>query len=155
MLKQRLQSLRDDSGFWAVILSRGGHFAAAVFACRTSLSQPEKATKGAAAPLFQVVAHKTFHRYVVRCGTIIQPILSYSNRQLLEQRCIAQHGVHCRAKAGGKQSGKDATGKFAKSAGSQIRRYNEVCCSLMFGALAESDQGARGVAVAHRRTREP
>lgn len=33
---------------------------------------------------------------------------------------------NCRAKAGGKQSGKDATGKFAKSAGSQIRRYNEV-----------------------------
>ena len=35
-------------------------------------------------------------------------------------RCV------CRAKAGGKQSSKDATGKFAKSAGSQIRRYNEV-----------------------------
>lgn len=34
----------------------------------------------------------------------------------------------CRAKAGGKQSSKDATGKYAKSAGSQIRRYNEVCC---------------------------
>ena len=32
----------------------------------------------------------------------------------------------CRAKAGGKQSSKDASGKFAKSAGSQIRRYNEV-----------------------------
>lgn len=31
-----------------------------------------------------------------------------------------------RAKAGGKQSSKDATGKYAKSAGSQIRRQNEV-----------------------------
>jgi len=32
----------------------------------------------------------------------------------------------CRAKAGGRQSTQDNTGKFAKSAGSQIRRYNEV-----------------------------
>jgi hypothetical protein len=32
----------------------------------------------------------------------------------------------CRAKAGGKQSTKDATGKFARSAGSRLRRYNEV-----------------------------
>lgn len=32
----------------------------------------------------------------------------------------------CRAKQGGRQAGKDATGKFAKSAGSQLRRYNEV-----------------------------
>ncbi|KAK9834023.1 hypothetical protein WJX81_003953 [Elliptochloris bilobata] len=50
---------------------------------------------GAGAPL-EVLAHKTFHRYVVR------------------------------AKQGGRQAGKDATGKFAKSAGSQLRRYNEV-----------------------------
>lgn len=32
---------------------------------------------------------------------------------------------HHRAKAGGKQSTKDATGKFARSAGSRLRRYNE------------------------------
>jgi hypothetical protein len=44
---------------------------------------------------FPLIASKSFHRYVVR------------------------------AKAGGKQSSKDATGKFAKSAGSQIRRHNE------------------------------
>lgn len=31
----------------------------------------------------------------------------------------------CRAGAGGKQSSKDATGKYAKSAGSRLRRYNE------------------------------
>lgn len=31
----------------------------------------------------------------------------------------------CRAKAGGKQSSQDATGKIAKSAGSALRRYNE------------------------------
>jgi hypothetical protein len=38
----------------------------------------------------------------------------------------ARHPASCRAKAGGKQSSKDATGKFARSAGSRLRRYNEV-----------------------------
>lgn len=46
-------------------------------------------------PAFSTVDHKTFHRYVIR------------------------------AKSGGRQSGKDATGKHAKSAGSTIRRHNE------------------------------
>ena len=32
----------------------------------------------------------------------------------------------CRAKAGGRQSAKDATGKTIKSAGSALRRHNEV-----------------------------
>lgn len=32
----------------------------------------------------------------------------------------------CRAKAGGRQSAKDATGKSIKSAGSALRRHNEV-----------------------------
>ena len=41
--------------------------------------------------------------------------------------------MKCRAKAGGKQSSKDATGKYAKSAGSQIRRYNEVMPDSMQG----------------------
>lgn len=40
-----------------------------------------------------------------------------------------------RAKAGGKQSTQDATGKFAKSAGSRLRRYNEA-------ALAEDVKSA-------------
>ncbi|WOG95466.1 hypothetical protein DCAR_0414785 [Daucus carota subsp. sativus] len=43
-----------------------------------------------------VVTHKTFHRYVIRAG------------------------------AGKKQSSKDASGKIAHSAGSSIRRYNEL-----------------------------
>ncbi len=46
--------------------------------------------------VMRVLVHKTYHRYVVR------------------------------AKAGGRQSSKDATGKYAKSAGSQLRRHNEV-----------------------------
>lgn len=52
---------------------------------------------------------------------------------LLRQRqlsaCTPLHNQTPRAKAGGKQSSKDASGKFARSAGSALRRYNE-------GALA-------------------
>ena len=45
----------------------------------------------------------------------------------------------CRAKAGGRQSAKDATGKTIKSAGSALRRHNEVClcqnpCSHLYAA---------------------
>lgn len=54
-----------------------------------------KAVHEAADSCVTEIKHKSFHRYVVR------------------------------AKAGGKQSDKDATGKFAKSAGSRLRRYNE------------------------------
>ena len=101
-----LRSLRaDDAKPWIVVLSRGGHFAAAVF-------DPSKFAGGAdaderharhdgkiagtldAVPPASAVAHKTFHRYVVR------------------------------AKAGGRQSTKDGA-KSIKSAGSSIRRANE------------------------------
>jgi len=54
-----------------------------------------KAVHEAAESCITEIKHKSFHRYVVR------------------------------AKAGGKQSDKDATGKYAKSAGSRLRRYNE------------------------------
>ncbi|OEL21302.1 Ankyrin repeat and zinc finger domain-containing protein 1, partial [Dichanthelium oligosanthes] len=68
---------RDASHLRIVLLTSGGHFAGCVFDGNS------------------IVAHKTFHRYVVR------------------------------AKAGKRQSGKDATGKVAHSAGSSLRRYNE------------------------------
>ncbi|GJN01994.1 hypothetical protein PR202_ga19304 [Eleusine coracana subsp. coracana] len=68
---------RDASHLRIIILTSGGHFAGCVFDGNS------------------IVAHKTFHRYVVR------------------------------AKAGKRQSGKDATGKVAHSAGSSLRRYNE------------------------------
>lgn len=42
---------------WAVILSRGGHFAAAIYECSAS-------RKGQ--PPFTAKLHKTMHRYVVR-----------------------------------------------------------------------------------------
>ncbi|KAF6160365.1 hypothetical protein GIB67_019134 [Kingdonia uniflora] len=69
---------RDKTHLRIVLLASGGHFAGCVF-------------DGSS-----VVAHKTFHRYVVR------------------------------AKAGRKQSSKDASGKAASSAGASLRRYNEL-----------------------------
>ncbi|TKY65591.1 Ankyrin repeat and zinc finger domain-containing protein 1 [Spatholobus suberectus] len=69
---------RDNTHLRIVLLASGGHFAGCVF-------------DGDA-----VVAHKTFHRYVVR------------------------------AKAGKKQSSKDASGRAAHSAGASLRRYNEL-----------------------------
>ncbi|CAJ1814963.1 unnamed protein product [Sphenostylis stenocarpa] len=79
---QKLKSLtaepRDNTHLRIVLLASGGHFAGCVF-------------DGDA-----VVAHKTFHRYVVR------------------------------AKAGKKQSSKDASGRAVHSAGASLRRYNEL-----------------------------
>ncbi|KAF5179365.1 Ankyrin repeat and zinc finger domain-containing protein, partial [Thalictrum thalictroides] len=81
-LVERLKSLtlepRDKSKLRIVLLASGGHFAACVFDGNS------------------VVAHKTFHRYVVR------------------------------AKAGKKQSSKDASGNAASSAGASLRRHNEL-----------------------------
>ncbi|XWS77171.1 hypothetical protein CRYUN_Cryun01aG0238800 [Craigia yunnanensis] len=77
-LKTLIQETRSDRRFRIVLLSSGGHFAGCVFDGNS------------------VVAHKTFHRYVVR------------------------------AKAGKKQSSKDATGKAAHSAGAALRRHNEL-----------------------------
>ncbi|XP_048335303.2 uncharacterized protein LOC107423709 [Ziziphus jujuba] len=78
----RLTSLinepRDNTHLRIVLLASGGHFAGCVFDGNI------------------VVAHKTFHRYVVR------------------------------AKAGKKQSSKDASGKAANSAGASLRRHNEL-----------------------------
>ncbi|CAN6466494.1 unnamed protein product [Victoria cruziana] len=67
----------DGTYLRIVLLISGGHFAGCVF-------------DGGS-----IVAHKTFHRYVVR------------------------------AKSGKKQSAKDATGKAANSAGASLRRHNE------------------------------
>ncbi|GJP67746.1 hypothetical protein CLOP_g24524 [Closterium sp. NIES-67] len=65
---------------WVVVLSSGGHFSAAVL---------DAAAEGA------VLAHRSFHRYVVR------------------------------AKAGGRQATRDGTGRAPQSAGASLRRYNE------------------------------
>ncbi|KAI9079899.1 hypothetical protein K1719_038145 [Acacia pycnantha] len=79
---ERLKSLtiepRNNSRLRIVLLASGGHFAGCVFDGD------------------ELVAHKTFHRYVVR------------------------------ARAGKKQSSKDATGRAAHSAGASLRRHNEL-----------------------------
>ncbi|CAL8460734.1 g265 [Coccomyxa elongata] len=92
LLAERLLRLRQEKGHWVVLLSRGGHFAATIF--NVSIARPSGQGKHETPP-YEVVMHKTFHRYVVR------------------------------AKAGGRQSAKDATGKSIKSAGSALRRHNE------------------------------
>ena len=61
-----LHALRQSGGCeWVVILSRGGHFAAASFNVRPS-GRPASGQGKHEAPAFEVLAHKTFHRYVVR-----------------------------------------------------------------------------------------
>jgi hypothetical protein len=115
-LRSALLRLRaDPSKPWVVILSRGGHFAGAAFEParfgdafpregegdrgRSGASRAIGGSRGGdvIAPSNAVVAHKTFHRYVVR------------------------------AKAGGRQSVKDqGGGKTIKSAGSSMRRQNEL-----------------------------
>ena len=62
-LLQRLVAVTDSAQCWAVILSKGGHFSAAVFDLHpVPPSQHSKAN----APLFKELAHKSYHRYVVR-----------------------------------------------------------------------------------------
>lgn len=96
---QRLVGMKKEAQQWAVIMFQGGHFAACVYSIESPsenvLQRTDKASHEIAELSMTEIAHKSFHRYVVR------------------------------AKAGGKQSDKDATGKVAKSAGSRLRRYNE------------------------------
>lgn len=73
-LLQRLVDLTETAKCWAVILSKGGHFAAAIFDLRPTLH----AQHGKADALhFKELAHKSFHRYVVRLVSVqlIQPLL--------------------------------------------------------------------------------
>ena len=68
-LLQRLITLTDSAQCWVVILSKGGHFSAAVFDLRpVPPSQHSKANT----PLFKELAHKSYHRYVVRCEHCIK-----------------------------------------------------------------------------------
>ncbi|KAH7434578.1 hypothetical protein KP509_06G024000 [Ceratopteris richardii] len=69
----------EGNSLWLILLLRGGHFAGCVFDSKNG----------------SILAHKTYHRYVVR------------------------------ARAGGKQSTRDGTGRAPKSAGASLRRHNE------------------------------
>ena len=62
-LLQRLVDLTQTAKCWAVILSKGGHFAAAVFDLRPA--QHAQHSKADVLNLKEL-AHKSFHRYVVR-----------------------------------------------------------------------------------------
>lgn len=53
-----------DCRRWAVVIASGGHFAATVFDLAPSPSGKQQ-SKGEPL-LYDIVAHKTFHRYVVR-----------------------------------------------------------------------------------------
>lgn len=83
---------------WTILMLGGGHFAAAVVALNPH-EPPQSArarARGTPAPRSVVVlAHKTFHRYTTR------------------------------RKQGGSQAALDASGKHAKSAGANLRRYGE------------------------------
>ena len=83
---------------WTVLLMGGGHFAASIIVLNPHVTT-SKGRKGGQGPREErsliVLAHKTFHRYTTR------------------------------RKQGGSQAAQDATGRFAKSAGATLRRYNE------------------------------
>lgn len=51
---------------WVVIMLRGGHFAAAVLKARGTLTSALKSKLDPSSEPFEIVDHKTFHRYVVR-----------------------------------------------------------------------------------------
>ena len=58
-----VRALRERPGHWAVILSRGGHFAATLFNVHV---KPGKGQGKHETSPFEVLTHKTFHKYVVR-----------------------------------------------------------------------------------------
>lgn len=100
-----LANLQREGTRWAIIMISGGHFAARIYDVVPPSSKAKNSRGGAQevsskswddSSVLKEIVSKSFHRYVVR------------------------------AKSGGKQSSKDATGKYARSAGSQLRRYNEV-----------------------------
>ena len=74
-LLQRLVAVTDSAQCWAVILSKGGHFSAAVFDLRP---MPPVQHSKANAPLFKELAHKSYHRYVVRYA-VPSPVMESSD----------------------------------------------------------------------------
>lgn len=83
---------------WTFVMLGGGHFAIATVALNlhvTPLSERARARGTKPTRSIVVLAHKTFHRYTTR------------------------------RKQGGAQSAQDSSGKHAKSAGANLRRYGE------------------------------
>lgn len=74
---------------------------------------------------------KTWSLYSdTKCGRTQNILVNLNVLKTFWQRIL-------RAKAGGRQSTKDASGKFAKSAGAQIRRHNEVCYNVQCACFPE------------------
>jgi len=86
-LLPELRRVRAAAAPWVVLLLRGGHFAGAVFRMRAG--PPGKGQHAGGEP-FEVVAHKTFHRYVVRCvvGAVADRWLCASGLGLGPIRCV-------------------------------------------------------------------
>lgn len=94
---------------WTLVLFGGGHFAAMVVALNPRVIAGSRKKKGSTEErAIIVLAHKTFHRYTTR------------------------------RKQGGGQSAQDASGKFAKSAGAQLRRAGEAALGDEVRALLGS-----------------
>lgn len=87
--QQALLNLRQAPPRWAVVVSSGGHFAAAIFAMAPPAVAGRQQPKGEK-PLFEVVAHKTFHRYVVRWGAAALVIV-HLHRHFGKLRIIIAH----------------------------------------------------------------
>ena len=62
----RLLQVASSHPSWVVIMLRGGHFAAAVLKARGGSSAAWKSKLDPSSEPFDVVEHKTFHRYLVR-----------------------------------------------------------------------------------------
>jgi len=69
------------------LFGTGGHFAASVFKARSLESQPGKQ---GAKDAFEVLAHKTCHRYVIRCVPY-QSLLPVPTSLCLSQACTCTH----------------------------------------------------------------
>ena len=112
---------------WAVILLRAGHFSAAVFDARPFLEREERRTRGGRggggggggsrrSELVRPILYKSFHRYTVR------------------------------KKQGGGQGSHDSGGSgAAKSAGAQIRRYNERMLTEEISTLLRSEEWSKAL----------
>ncbi|KAL0464675.1 UNVERIFIED_CONTAM: Ankyrin repeat and zinc finger domain-containing protein 1 [Sesamum latifolium] len=119
-MKYILHEPRDNTCLRIVLLARGGHFAGCVFDGNS------------------LVAHKTFHREMILClgGHYVSVSVKYKSDGF--GLLIVLYVV--RAKAGKKQSSKDAGGRAIHSAGASLRRYNEFALKkdiqeLLYGAV--------------------
>ena len=102
-----LRALRLSGGRWAVVMLRGGHFAAAVFTVDPArVANPRQPDK------FEALAHKSAHRYVVRwAGGMWSRVPEERNEQCWERedgygKCEPQAQAQERGQGGGWMGGR-------------------------------------------------